>query len=169
MSKRKKIILAVAIPVSAFLVALLCLSLIYAVPFWIDTYQRRGWTKLHYCEYQWDISLPKDNVTIEYNFSNKGGFHGDGEEYTVCKYSVRPNEFLENFEKDSDGKYTEKYNRILPLMKTENKHNEFIDESKLFSPDDKLIWQSKIMNGNCTLLLAYDESIDTLYIIEDFI
>ena len=168
MSKRKKIIIAVTIPVSAFFITILCLSLIYTVPFWIKNYHRRGWTKLDYIEYQWEISLPKDDATIEYSFSNRDGFLGDGEEYTVCKYSTRPNEFLENFEKDTDGKLTEKYNRILPLMKTKNRRNEYIDESKLFSPDDNFVWQSKIMNGNCTLLLAYDERNDTLYIIENF-
>lgn len=168
MSKRKKIIVAITIPTAAFLITLLCLSLIYAVPFWIESYQRRGWTKLDYCEYQWEISLPKEDVAIEYNFSNRGGFHGDGTEYTVCKYSTRPDEFLENFENDLDGKYAEKYNRILPLMKTKNRRDEYIDESKLFSSDGDLVWQSKIKDGNCALLLAYDERSDTLYIIEDF-
>ena len=172
MTKKKTVVLAVTIPMAVILIALLCLIWIFGIPIFIvfiDNYQYRGWSKLDFCEYQWEITLPKDNVTIEYNFSNRGGFHGDGTEYTVCKYSARPNEFLENFKKDVNGKFKEKYNRILPMMKSGNRRNEYLDESKLFSPDDDLLWQSKLRNSCSTLLLAYDESTDTLYIIEDFI
>ena len=168
MTKTKKITLAITIPILALFVALLCLYLVYAVPVWINAYQHRNWTELDYCEARWEISLPKDDVTIEYNFSNRGGFHGDGEEYTVCKYSTRPNEFLENFEQDVKGKFTEKYDNVSRLLKIPDYKKNHIDESRLFTPDDNFVWQRKIMYGNCTLLLAYDLQNDILYIIEDY-
>lgn len=168
MTKNKKILLAITLPVSAFLITIICLSLIYVMPFLIDRYKHRDWTILDYCEEQWEISLPKNNVEIQYNFSNRGGFLGDGTEYTICKYAVRPDDFLESFEKDNDGKYAQKYNNLLPMLQSVSMQNTYIDKSQLFTPDDNYIWMKKIMNGNCTLLLAYNEQNNTLYIIENF-
>ena len=170
MTKKKKIVIATVSAIVAPIVILMLVLSGFIIAFEIDflryKIEHRGWNEIDYCNESWEIQIP--NATIEYNFSNRGGFLGDGTEYTVCKYSTRPDEFLKDFESDCDDEYITIYNRILPLMQYGNSKGDHIDNEKLFTPDDNFIWQSKIKNGNCTLLLAYNEQNNTLYIIEVF-
>lgn len=161
MTKSKKIILSITIPVAIILIALLCWLLMLGIPILKDAIAHRGWTEIDYCNDKWDVQIPK--APIEYAFSNRGGFNGDGETYTVCQYSSRPDEFLKEFKADADGKYAQKYNSALSFLQTSN-----IDKSKLIEPDENYIWLSKTKNSNNTLLLAYNEQTNTLYIVEQF-
>ncbi|MDE6605772.1 MAG: hypothetical protein K2K85_07135 [Clostridia bacterium] len=170
MTKNKKIVIATVSAIVAPIVILLIVLSGFIIAFEIDILQNKikhkGWNEIDYCNECWEMQIP--NATIEYNFSNCGGFLGDGTEYTVCRYSTRPDEFLKDFEPDCNDEYITIYNRILPLMQYRNSQGVFIDNEKLFTPDNNFIWQSKIKNGNCTLLLAYNEQNNTLYIIENF-
>ncbi|MDE6475113.1 MAG: hypothetical protein K2L70_08450 [Clostridia bacterium] len=170
MTKKKKIVIATVSAIAAPIVILIIVLSGFIIAFEIDIVKDKiahiGWNEIDYCNECWEMQIP--HATIEYNFSNRGGFLGDGTEYTVCKYSTRPDEFLKDFEPDCDDKYITIYNRILPLMQYCNSKGDLIDNEKIFTPDDNFIWRSKIKNGNCTLLLTYNEQNNTLYIIEDF-
>ncbi|MDE5654112.1 MAG: hypothetical protein K2I46_00710 [Clostridia bacterium] len=162
MTGSKKIALSIVIPLAIILIILLSLFLVYGIDILKDAFEHRDWTKIDYCNDSWDVKIP--NATIEYTFSSCGGFNGDGETYTVCRYSSIPSEFLQNFTLDSKGENLEKYNSISTLLQSSN-----IDKSKLIEPDENYIWMSKTKNSNNTLLLAYNQQTNTLYIIEQFI
>lgn len=160
MTKNKKIVLAITIPIAVIMIATMCLLLVFGIDILKDAYAHRGWTEIDYCNDRWDVAIPK--ATIEYTYSDRGWF-GDGETYTVCQYSSRPNELLKEFKADSDGKNLEKYNTVINLLQSSS-----IDRDKLVAPDENYIWFSKVKNSNNTLLLAYNQQTNKLYIIEDF-
>ncbi len=162
MTRSKKIALSIVIPIAVILIVSLSLSLVYGIDILKDAIEHRGWTKIDYCNDRWDVQIP--NANIKYTFSSCGGFHGDGETYTICQYSSLPNEFLQDFTSDSKGEYLEKYNSISTMLQSSK-----VDKSQLIEPDENYIWLSKTKNTNNTLLLAYNQQTNTLYIIEQFI
>ena len=165
MTTKKKVALSVGLTIGIPVAIILSIAMFFLTYFGIsalkDQYAHRGWTEIDYCNDRWEVKIP--DATIEYTFSNRDGWLGDGETYTVCGYSSRPDEFLKDFKADTNGKNVEKYNRILPLLQSSN-----VDKNKLIEPDENYIWFSKIMHSNCTLLLAYNEQTNKLYILEDF-
>ena len=162
MTTKKKVTLAITIPIAIILVAILCLVSIYGIDILKDKIARKGWTEIDYCNDRWDVQIPK--ATIEYTFSDRGGWFGDGETYTVCKYSTRPDEFLKDFKADIKVKNLNKYNEIIEHLQSSG-----IDTNKLIEPDENYIWLHKEQNSLDNLFLVYNQQTNTLYIVESLI
>ena len=164
MTTKKKVALSVGLTIGIPVAIILSIAMFFLAYFGIsalkDQYAHRGWTKIDYCNEAWNVEIP--NATIEYTFSNRGWF-GDGERYTVCEYSSRPEEFLEEFKTDIKEEYLYKYNKIIDFLQSSG-----VDKSKLVEFDENYIYLCKTKNSNCTLILAYNEKTNKLYILEDF-
>ncbi|MDE6361828.1 MAG: hypothetical protein K2N53_02250 [Clostridia bacterium] len=163
MTKKKKIALATGIIAAIPLVALMTTIYVYAMLFGISEIEwqikHKGWTKIDYYEERWGIYIA-DDVTVEYDYSTQGGWFGEGENYTVCKFEKTPQEFLRTFDENFDSIIMEKYFDIIAKMQDSD-----IDKSKIVFPDSKCKWRMKKTTMD-TIVFAYDTVNKTMYIAE---
>lgn len=109
---------------------------------------------------RWDITFPKD-ARIEYRHSERDNFFGEGPCYTIIKFDNRPDEFLETFTNEDSRWCINNYEKIAYSFQEE------FDESKLVYPDDNFIFKALgYHNYHDILIMAYDESTNTLYYME---
>ena len=129
----------------------------------IDAMYHRAHPFLYYNE-TWEVDIPEENAHITYRYSDI--FWMDGERYSIVKFDSRPDEFLQSF---SNEKSNIDWDRFEFALEHLVEHG--LDESKVVILDENFIYYSKD-NGDTPrdiLFLLYDESLNTLYIVESFI
>ena len=163
MKKGTKIALGVTIPIIGIpVIALMILIIIYGSMFLMSYIERMGETELDIYVERWDIVFP-ENIKVTFDYSSQGGFTGDGENYTICKFEQRPDSFLRDFSQDNYDEFITGYNSAVKLITEEG-----LDCDKIITPteDDNFIWKS-IKKINNSIYFVYSENNNTLYILEN--
>ncbi len=117
-------------------------------------------------ETTWDIDFPEEITETIYFFEVTSWFN-EGSRYAIFSFSQYPEEFLKDFEVNTNGSYSSLFGDLLEILKNDAKVEKVqLDESKIIIPDPNCIWRYMKVN-NDKLLMAYDKSNDCLYVIEN--